>query len=129
MKIFVAAIVGIFSLSFAVTLGPENVSAQQQFNPKNEIQVTGRVLPMHSVVVDSNGIVLEILSNTYEDVLPRVFVDRISLETEIPLNDAVKTQYNALVPQGSSKVGSLYKKPPIKIEFTKVEKPDLYQPF
>jgi hypothetical protein len=76
----------------------------------NQLQVTARVRSAHHVIIDSEGNVIEILSNTTEDVIPKVYLEKISSETEQPLTDEIMQHYRKLVPLGKSKIGVLYRK-------------------
>ncbi len=74
--------------------------------------MNGRVLPTHFVIINEDGDILQIISNTTEDVKPRIFVDKIAADTEVPLTDDVYVFYQYYVPPGTSKVGVLYKSNP-----------------
>ena len=102
-------IFGMAGFGLALSALPSNsVSAQTQFNPRNQIQVYGKVLPTHSVVVDSSGKIIEIYSNTTEDTVPKVYINHIAAETEVPITAEIYQQFQALVPSGTSRVGILY---------------------
>ena len=85
-------------------------SANAQFNPENKIYVYGVVLPKHHVIIDENGQIQEIISNTSEDVTPDIYVGKIAKESQVVLTPEVLAQYNQLVAKGSSHVGTLYKR-------------------
>jgi hypothetical protein len=74
-----------------------------------ELNVSGRVLDAHTVIVDENDVILEIASNTENDVQPRIFLFEPSADNELPLSDNVYEQYRLLVPEGTSRPGILYK--------------------
>ena len=74
------------------------------------ITVSGKVLPAQHIILDSTGEISEILSNTDQDVIPKVYVGRIANETQVQLTDEIYKSFKELVPDGSSKVGTLYKR-------------------
>jgi hypothetical protein len=74
-----------------------------------ELNVSGRVLDTHTVIVNDDYIILEIASNTEADVVPRVFRYEPGIENELSLSEKVYEQYRILVPAGSSRPGILYK--------------------
>jgi sugar (pentulose or hexulose) kinase len=94
------------------SLGLMTAPAEAAFNPENKLYVYGRVLPTHYVVINAQGNILQIISNTTEDVTPRVYIERITKETEVPLTDEINQAYQKEVPKGSSKVGILYENKP-----------------
>lgn len=74
-----------------------------------KLHVQARVLPAHTVVVDDQGAILQILSNTNEDVaIPRVYRNSINTANEVALTPSLHTQYRQLVLAGQSRVGVLY---------------------
>jgi hypothetical protein len=87
------------------------VPAHAQNSPhKQQLHTSGRVLPGHSVIIDNKGTIVEILSNTTEDVVPKIYVRVISAQTETALTPTLYDTYRSLVPRGKSRVGVLYRK-------------------
>lgn len=96
----------VFGMSIMLISAP--VASAEPFNPENKLHFYGKVLAAHHVVVNSEGKIQQIVSNTNEDVEPRVYLDRISEETQIDASESVNHEYRQLVPYGSSRVGVLY---------------------
>ncbi|MGH9856501.1 MAG: hypothetical protein ACRD4B_01535, partial [Acidobacteriota bacterium] len=76
----------------------------------NQIQVTGIVLPAQHIIIDRQGNIIEILSNTGKDVTPKVYLNNISKESIRELTPEIYERYQELVPKGHSHVGTLYKR-------------------
>jgi hypothetical protein len=109
----------IAAVAFVVSTGGSSATAQAsrsssasyEFVVYNDtIHVYGRVLPKHSVIVDRSGTIIEIASNTTEDTVPKVYLESIAADTQIPLSENVHQQFRRLAPGGTSKAGILYKK-------------------
>ena len=80
-----------------------------------KIQVQARVVPAHKIVLDENGAIRQIFSNTAEPVVvPRVYRLSIEAANEIPLDAAVQTDYLRLVPAGQGRTGTLYDRDSVK---------------
>lgn len=60
--------------------------------------ITAQVAPVRHVVVDSDGVIQEVVSNTAENVLPLVHLGSMD-GTQIPLSDDVRQQYVAIISQ------------------------------
>jgi hypothetical protein len=73
------------------------------------IYVNGRILPKHTVIVDSNNRIKEVASNTTENVVPVIYREQVAPDTQVALSNEIYAQYKSVVPQGSSKAGILYK--------------------
>jgi hypothetical protein len=87
------------------------VSAQiPEYN--NQLKVTGIILPAQHVIVNEHGMITEILSNTDKDVVPKVYISKLSKDTVIEMTPEIYDQYRQLVPEGQSRVGVLYKQTP-----------------
>lgn len=99
----------IISISITMLIPATSVLGAVATN-KQQLHTTARVLPAQHIVVNEQGAIVEILSNTTEDVLPKVYLNRISKNTEQPLTPAIHEQYRLLVPKGASRVGVLYRK-------------------
>lgn len=127
MKLFFGKIV-LASLAVVTLSIPIATVSAQTTSPTNTIIVTAQILPNHYVTIDQYGNILEISSNTDQDVTPRVFVNSVEKANEVPLTDDVFVFYRDLVPTGSSKVGVLYKQSDVfKASSITVEKPKLLQ--
>lgn len=69
------------------------------------------VVPAHrDIIIDGNGNITEIVSNTKDDVTPVVFLGEDGSEkNKRPLTDEIYDKYRKLVPAGTAKYGILYK--------------------
>lgn len=96
---------------FGVTLLPRDAAAKvPEYN--HQLQVTGVVLPAQHIVVDDEGVILQILSNTKKDVTPKVYTGKISKEALTTMTPEIYEQYRQIVPEGRSRVGTLYERSP-----------------
>jgi hypothetical protein len=74
-----------------------------------ELHVTA-VVPAHrDIVVDHNGTIQEITSNTLEDVTPTVYYREVQPDNRRILTSELYKEYRAYVPEGTAKYGVLYK--------------------
>ncbi|HSX36638.1 MAG TPA: hypothetical protein VLG13_00750 [Patescibacteria group bacterium] len=62
-----------------------------------EIHITGIVPPMRNIVVDAKGNIIEITSNTPENVTPKVYVGSLQNGNEVPLTTAIQKDYEQKV--------------------------------
>jgi hypothetical protein len=101
-----------FAVLIIVVFGilPSSTVSADAVGGKEHLHTAGRVLPAHHVVINEQNEILEIISNTTEDVNPRIYLNKISKERELPANPKVLEQYRRLVPSGTSNVGVLYRK-------------------
>lgn len=97
-------------LCVASMLALERPAAAETSQYNNQIRVYGVVLPKHHVIVDEWDNITEIISNTEKDVAPTVYINKISDENMRTLTPEIYQQYRQLVPAGSSKIGTLYKR-------------------
>jgi hypothetical protein len=109
---------GVFGVAL---LAPGSSVAAQTTIYNNQVKVTGVILPAQHVIVDEQGIIIEILSNTTEDVMPTVYVNKLSKENIRALTPNIYQQYRRIVPAGHSRVGRLYKHTPGSYSFTSPE--------
>jgi hypothetical protein len=73
-----------------------------------EIKVTA-VVPGHiDIVVNSRGDIIEVFSNTTEDVTPQVYLLEASPQNKRELTSATYDKYRKIVPGGSVKYGKLF---------------------
>jgi len=61
------------------------------------IHITGVVPPMRNIVVDGHGNILEITSNTPENVTPKVFLDSMKDGNETSLTAAILKDYESKI--------------------------------
>lgn len=59
------------------------------------IHLTGVVPPMRFIVVDRQGDITEITSNTLEDVKPKVFLGSLQSGVELPLTPELQSDFAA----------------------------------
>lgn len=77
-----------------------------------EIQIHATVLPARSIILDPQGRISQILSNTAENVTPSVYRGSIAAGHEIQLSGQLLTQYSLLLAQVARPgPGVLYKQP------------------
>lgn len=74
------------------------------------IHVNGKVLPARHAVVNMEGEIIEIASNTYEDAEPKFYLNHVSKESEVRVSERFYEEFKTLVPDGTSKPGILYAK-------------------
>src|SRR4051794_30785062 len=77
----------------------------------HKIKITAVVLPATYILTNSSGQILEIGSNTTQDVAPQVYVNRIDSSNMKPLEPNVYKEFRKLVPSGQVHPGVLYKRP------------------
>ena len=101
--LFLAVVIYVCSLRMAIgTAAPVVVHG-------GSIQIQARVAAAHRIVLDENGAIMQIYSNTTEPVdAPRVYRLSIEAANEIPPDAAVLAGYQRLVPAGHSWIGTLY---------------------
>jgi hypothetical protein len=76
-----------------------------------QITVTAIVPSHRDIILDKKGQIVEIDSNTKEDVTPDVYAGSYSDAHKQPLTDEVYAEYRTHVPAGTAKYGVLYKRP------------------
>jgi hypothetical protein len=94
----------------ASTILPSTVVHAATETKAGQLTTTARVLPAQYIVIDELGTIVEILSNTTEDVTPRVYQKSVAKDNERPLTPELYQQYRFHVPVGSSRVGVLYRR-------------------
>jgi hypothetical protein len=110
------------AIVLASALAPVHpATAQTVTTHNNQLKVTGIVLPAHHVIVNDHGNIIEILSNTDKDVLPKVYANTIKSENARELTSDIYEQYRRLVPEGQSRMGTLYKYTPGAYTFVPLE--------
>ncbi len=97
----------LFGVSVVWTLP---VSAQTSASVN--IEVRGVIAPARSIVVDEQGSITQILSNTNENVSPVVYRLKIDSANQLPLTSDLARQYNQVLSRAGSKlIGVLYQRP------------------
>jgi hypothetical protein len=77
-----------------------------------EITITA-VVPSHrDILIDKKGNIVEINSNTKDDVTPDVYSLKYAPENKRDLTPEMYAEYRKYVPAGTAKYGNLYKRPP-----------------
>lgn len=88
-----------------------------------QITVTA-VVPSHrDIIIDKNGNILEIDSNTKEDVMPDVYLNKATPENKQPLTPDLYNEYRSHVPAGTDTYGVLYKRPAYTTILSATKKP------
>ena len=81
-------------------------------SPGSSITITAVVLPARYIIVDSNGIINKILSNTKQNVTPKVYLNSINGK-ELVLTNKISNQYTKILKKIKLKnlCGIIYNKP------------------
>lgn len=97
---------------FAIIAGFINAASvsAETISVSHKITITASVAPAHYVIIDEYGSIIDITSNTAEDVTPRIFLNSVKKGNERPLTKEIYAQYREIVPLGQGKMGHLYKK-------------------
>ncbi|MDB5181493.1 MAG: hypothetical protein JWP13_256 [Candidatus Saccharibacteria bacterium] len=103
----VRQLVILLSLAIPIVYGGRISAAPQPIT--QELHVTATVPDHRDIIINTEGEIIEITSNTPRDVMPSVY-----LSTSTPANKAELTQklyeeYRQHVPIGTAKYGVLYK--------------------
>lgn len=98
----------IIALAVPLVFGGQVSAAGQSI--AQELQVTATVPHHRDIIVDSTGNILEITSNTPEDVEPKVYFESVSDTNRRPLTPELYKQYREFVPEGTAKYGVLYQR-------------------
>lgn len=102
---------GIISAIFFAFLFLSTGTVQAEtMHPKQQLHTSGRVVASQSIVVDGQGIVTQIFSNSTEEVIPKVYLLTISPQSRLELTPEILAQYRKHVPLGKARVGVLYQK-------------------
>ncbi len=102
MKYLGALVAGIL---VAATLGSGTPVAAKTISVSDEITIQSRVLPRQSIIVNDKNQIIKIISNTTEDLMPKVYRNVIDSENELMLTEDLLKQYRSLVPLGTSQPG------------------------
>lgn len=71
--------------------------------------ITATIAPVRDVLVDNHGVILEILSNTSDNVAPTVYKNRLDTDP-IPLEPGVAERYDSLIRRvNTHKTGVIYR--------------------
>lgn len=76
----------------------------------HEIQVTAIVPARRDILVDKKGQIVQITSNTTEDVTPTVYAGNVSEKNKQQLTAEIYEQYREHIPEGTAKYGILYQR-------------------
>ncbi|GEM_PF-4891728 len=94
----------------AVLVAPGGTVAADTVSSAQELHVTAKVLPMRHIIVDPTGQIIEITSNTSEDVTPQVFESSDRPNNQRPLSDDIYRSYQRYTSAGNSKPGILFQR-------------------
>jgi hypothetical protein len=84
--------------------------AHAQTSVSQQIQVNGVIMPARYIIIDDQGEIRQILSNTSEAVQPTVYQNSIATHNQRSLTTELMDQYTGLLPTKTG-AGILYEKP------------------
>ncbi|HSX36526.1 MAG TPA: hypothetical protein VLG13_00155, partial [Patescibacteria group bacterium] len=87
---------GLVLLFVVAPLGAGQASADSM-SVSVEIHITGIVPAMRNIVVDARGNIIEITSNTPDNVTPKVYLGSLQNGNEVPLTTAIQKDYEQKV--------------------------------
>jgi|GEM_PF-5453407 len=117
LKTGVASFIAVaFSFVGFSYLGDSAVHANAE---KQQLHTYGRVLPVHSVILDRGGSIKEVYSNTTGAATTVYYNQTISPKNIISPDQHTKRAYEEIIDNNQPKVGRLYAKPN-EITFTHV---------
>jgi hypothetical protein len=96
--------------ALAMPVLPAGTVAADTISSVQELHVSAKVLPMRHIIVDPTGQIIEITSNTSQDVTPQVFESSDKPENQRPLSDEIYQSYQRYTSAGNSKPGILYQR-------------------
>lgn len=105
-------LLGITAGFFAAFLLTAPSASAATLTASGEIRITAVVAPVHYIIVNEDGDIIDITSNTDEDAAPKVYRDKVAAGNEVQLTRAIYQDYRAIVPAGKSRIGKLYAKVP-----------------
>lgn len=88
-----------------VAIAPSASAETLQVNG-GKLQVSAQVNPVHSIVVDHNGVIQQIASNTNGTASLKVFLNDYNQESQ--LSPEIQTQYDRILPNGTAFIGVVY---------------------
>ncbi len=91
-----------------ISLFPYAQAWAQTLSSGQEIVVQAQILPARYIIIDKQNNIIEIGSNTKEDVLPQVYLGSIGSNSGVPLTRDIYNQYRGILPAGKSHAGVLY---------------------
>lgn len=94
-------------LVLALTFSGSSAAAET-VSASSQLHIYAQVTARQAITVNLAGEIVQIASNTTEDIAPRVYVGSVLPENEIPLTNAVYVAYRQYVPAGSAHPGILY---------------------
>ncbi|HET7320835.1 MAG TPA: hypothetical protein VFI84_04630 [Candidatus Saccharimonadales bacterium] len=80
-------------LAIVIVLSPLGLASADSISVSQVIHIRGIVPPMRNIIVDGNGNITEITSNTPENVRPKVYL-RSFAGPELPLTSALTRDFN-----------------------------------
>jgi hypothetical protein len=98
----------VFSVMAMAVMFSSPASAETQ-SSSQQLHVHAKVRSHQTIVIDDSNVILEVSSNTNEEVTPRVYRNRIQSANEVPLTAAIYSNYRQLIPKGAVRQGILYK--------------------
>lgn len=93
----------------ATGLSGGRAASAYTLSASGKVHLIGKVAPAHYIIVDGDGTILQVISNTDEDTVPLVYKDKLIANNQMPLTPAIYDQYRKIVPAGTSHPGVLYK--------------------
>ncbi len=99
---FWAALSGLVMVS---SFGFGGVAHARTISVSDDLYVEARVLERQTIIVDDDNQIITVMSNTTEDVTPRIYRNHAVAQNEIELTDEHMEQYRQIVPLGTSVVG------------------------
>lgn len=100
---------GVLFIMLGVYIMLPAAASAETISVERKIVVQAKVMPAQYIVIDGQGKIMEIGSNTNADVVPQVFLTRPGAENQQPMTPELYAQYRGLVPAGKSHPGVLYK--------------------
>lgn len=105
----------ITALLFPLLLSGQAFAETETLSASQQIVVTA-VVPSHrDIILDNTGHIVEIDSNTLEDVTPLAYHYSATPGNQVELTAKLLSTYRQLVPEGTAKYGVLYKQSPLAV--------------
>lgn len=99
---------GLKVLSIAACIGfvglLPGTAAAQTISVSQTITITARVAPARSIIVNEQGRMVKIFSNTDQPVTPKVYTNVVS-NSPLPLTPLLQTQYYEIMSQQKKVIG------------------------
>ena len=104
-RVLAALLCAAFVLAFS---GTTFADSERVILVSQQITITATVLPARYVIVDKDGSITRITSNTDEAVAPRTYREAIKPGNEATLSPIAQKQYEQVINSAVNKVGVLY---------------------